>query len=57
MIKLVLTILATIVLLVHMRPIGHLADVELRRPLRGGELRGVRIPLIAEPGAAVIVLL
>ena len=56
-IKLVLTILATIVLLVHMQPIGHLADVVAAATLAGGELRGLRIQLIADAGAAVIVLL
>lgn len=56
-IKLVLTILATIVLLVHMRPIGHLADVVAAATLASGELRGLRIQLIADAGAAVIVLL
>jgi hypothetical protein len=56
-IKLVLTILATIVLLVHMQAIGHLADVVARATLAGGELRGLRIQLIADAGAAVTVLL
>jgi hypothetical protein len=57
LIKLVLTILATIVLLVHMQPIGHLADVVAEATLAGGELRGLRIQLIADAGAAVIILL
>ena len=56
-IKLVMTILATIVLLVHMQPIGHLADIVAAAALAGGELRGLRIQLIADAGAAVIVLL
>jgi hypothetical protein len=57
LIKLVLTTLATIVLLVHMRPIGHLADVVAAATLAGGELHGLRVQLIADAGAAVIVLL
>ena len=57
LIKLVLTILATIVLLVHMRPIGHLADVVAPATLAGGELYGLRVQLIADAGAAVVVLL
>lgn len=56
-IKLVLTILATIVLLVHMQPIGHLADVVAAATFAGGELRGLRVQLVADAGAAVIVLL
>jgi hypothetical protein len=57
LIKLVLTILATIVLLVHMQPVGHLADVVAQATLAGGELRGLRIQLIADAGAALLVLL
>ena len=56
-IKLVLTLLATIVLLVHMQPIGHLADVVAAATLAGGELRGLRIQLVADAGAAIVVLL
>ena len=57
LIKLVLTILATIVLLVHMQPIGHLADVVAGATLARGELHGLRIQLIADAGAAMLVLL
>jgi hypothetical protein len=56
-IKLVLTILATIVLLVHMQPIGHLADVVAQATLARGELHGLRIQLVADAGAALVVLL
>jgi hypothetical protein len=55
-IKLVLTVLATLVLLLHMRPVGHLADVVAQAKLAGGELRGLRIQLIADAGAALVVL-
>ena len=57
LIKLVLTILATIVLLVHMQPVGHLADAVAAATLARGELHGLRVQLIADAGAAVIVLL
>lgn len=57
LIKLVLTILATIVLLVHMQPIGHLADVVAAATLAGGELHGLRVQLIADAGAALTVLI
>lgn len=56
-VKLVITVLATILLLVHMRPIGHLASVVAERTLAGGELEGLRIQLIADAGAAVVALL
>ena len=56
-IKLVLTVLATVVLLVHMQPVGHLADAVRAATLAGGELQGLRIQLIADAGAAIAVLL
>jgi hypothetical protein len=55
--KLLITILATIVLLVHMQPIGHIADVVAQATVAGGELRGLRIQLVADAGAALAVLL
>ena len=55
--KLVMTVIATLVLLVHMRPIGHLADAVRAATLSGGELGGLRVQLIADAGAAIIVLL
>jgi hypothetical protein len=56
-VKLVMTILATIILLVHMQPVGHLATAVAAATLSGGELRGLRIQLIADAGAAMVVLL
>jgi hypothetical protein len=55
--KFLITVLATVVLLLHMRPIGHLASVVAERTLAGGELHGLRIQLVANAGAAVLVLL
>ena len=55
--KLLITVLATIVLLVHMQPIGHIADAVARATLAGGELRGLRIQLVVDAGAALAVLL
>ena len=57
LIKLVMTVLATIVLLVHMQPVGHLAEAVRAAALSGGELQGLRVQLIADAGAAIIVLL
>ena len=56
-IKLVMTVLATVILLVHMQPVGHLADAVAAATLAGGELRGLRVQLLADAGAAIIVLL
>jgi len=55
-IKLTLTILATVVLLVHTRPIRHVADVAAQQPLARHELREVRMQLVADAGAAMVVL-
>lgn len=55
--KLLITVLATLLLLVHMQPVGHLADAAARAALAGGELQGMRIQLIADAAAALLVLL
>ncbi|MFD5058978.1 hypothetical protein [Streptomyces sp. NPDC058394] len=55
--KLLITVIATLVLLVHMQPVGHLADAAERAALAGGELEGMRIQLIADAAAALLVLL
>lgn len=57
LIKLLITIPATIVLLVHLRPIGHMARVVAETTLARGELAGLRIQLVADAGAATVVLL
>lgn len=56
-VKLVLTLIATIVLLLHMQPITHLGQVAADRTLSSSDLRGLRIQLIADAGAALLVLL
>lgn len=55
--KLFISVLATAVLLVHMQPIGHMADAVRAATLARGELGGLRVQLIADAGAALIVLL
>ena len=57
LVKLVMTVVATLVLLLHMQPVGHLAEVVREAALAGGELRGLRVQLIADAGAAIVVLL
>jgi hypothetical protein len=56
-VKLIMTVLATLILLIHMEPIGHMARVVAETTLASGELRGLRIQLVADAGAALVVLL
>ena len=57
LIKLLITVLATILLLVHMQPVGHLAHVVAVTTLARGELAGLRVQLVADAGAALLALL
>lgn len=57
LVKFLITVPATVVLLIHLKPIGHLARVVEETTLTGGELAGLRIQLVADAGAAVVVLL
>ena len=56
-VKLILTLVATIVLLLHMQPIRHIATVASETSLSITDLRSLRIQLIADAGAALLVLL
>lgn len=56
-VKLILTLIATILLLLHMQPISHLGKVAWETILSSSDLRGMRIQLIADAGAAMFVLL
>ena len=56
-IKLFLTLIATVVLLLHMQPITYLAKVASENTLSYSELRSLRIQLVADAGAALLVLL
>lgn len=56
-VKFLLTIVATIVLLLHMQPISYMADIVTGAALSDTDLRGLRIQLIADAGAAMLVLL
>jgi hypothetical protein len=55
--KLLITVLATLLLLVHMQPVGHLARVVAETTLARGELAGLRVQLVADAGAALLALL
>lgn len=57
LVKFLITIPSTIVLLVHMQPIGHLARVVAETTLSSGDLAGMRIQLVAASVAALLVLL
>lgn len=56
-VKLVLTVAATGLLLVHLRPISYLAGVAAKADLSSNELRGLRLRLLADAVAAFAVLL
>jgi hypothetical protein len=55
--KLMLTVIATIILLVHTQPIGRVAAVAATRVLSGGDLRQLRLQLVADAAAALVALL
>ena len=55
--KLLLTVLATIILLVHTQPIDRVADVAARMNLAASDLRQLRLQLVGDAAAALFVLL
>jgi hypothetical protein len=55
--KLLIAILATIVLLVHMQPISGLGRAAAEQSLGINDFRDVRVQLVADAGAALLVLL
>ena len=57
LIKLLMTVLATSLLLVHMRPIEQIAGVAAETTLGPSDLRGLRIQLVVDAGAAILALL
>jgi hypothetical protein len=56
-VKLFLTVAATILLLVHMQPISNFAKVAEASNLSDTDFRGLRIQFVADAGAALLVLL
>lgn len=54
--KLVLTVLATVLLIVHTQDVGRVATLATDRLLSGSDLRGLRIDLMAKAGAALVAL-
>jgi hypothetical protein len=57
LVKFLMTMIATVVLLAHMRPISHVAGVAAETTLSYDDLRGLRIQIVADAGAALLVLL
>ncbi len=57
LVKLLMAIPSTILLLLHTRPISYVARVALETTLSGTDLGRLRIELVAEAGAALLVLL
>lgn len=57
LIKLIITLIATILLLVHMQPISYIASVASETTLPSTDLRGLRIQLIADASVALVALL
>ena len=55
--KLLLTVFATIILLVHTQPIDRAAAVAAQTTLAAGDLRQLRIQLVGDACAALFVLL
>ena len=56
-IKLLINVVATVLLLVHMQVVGHVADVAAQETLAGGDLVGMRVQLLADAAAALLVLI
>jgi hypothetical protein len=55
-VKLMLTLIATLILMLHMQPISYLGEVAAQNPIPLEDLRNLRIRIIADAGAAILVL-
>ena len=55
--KLAINLFASVLLLIHMRPIRHMALAAAEKALSASDLRGLRSQLVADAGAALVVLL
>lgn len=56
-VKLALTVGATLLLLVHTQPVDHLASISAGTGVFGDDLRGMRVQLVVDAGLALLVLL
>jgi len=57
LLKILITIPSSLMLLVHMQPISYMAGVAANTPLSIADLHGLKVQLVIEAGAAVLVLL
>ncbi len=57
LLKILITIPSSLMLLVHMQPISYIAGVAANTPLSIADLHRLKIQLVIEAGAAVVVLL
>jgi hypothetical protein len=57
LVKLVMTTLATLLLLLHMQPISHIAGIAAATDLAPMDLRSLRVQLVIEASAALLALL
>ena len=55
-VKLVLTVIATLILILHMQPISYLAELATQKEGSFDELQGLRIRIVADAAAAILVL-
>jgi hypothetical protein len=55
--KVLMTIPSSLMLLVHMQPISYMAGIAAKTPLSIADLQGVKVQLVVEAGAALLVLL
>ena len=55
-VKLALTTVATVILLLHMQPISQIADMAMKMPISGAQFTAVKVQLIANAAAALLVL-
>ena len=56
LVKLILTLIATLILLLHMQPISYLGEVATQKVIEHDELRNLRIRIVADAAAAILVL-
>jgi hypothetical protein len=57
LVKLLITLLSTIIMLVHLHPISSMAGVAAEKTLSSTDLHPLRIQLVAAAGAALLALL
>jgi hypothetical protein len=56
-VKLLLNVVATLLLLLHTRPVGDLATAAVRGALAAGSFRALRVDLVVDAGGGLLALL